>query len=100
MKCNQVVECGIHPPRIGLRPTRNTSSPRICRFFPKFPDKELTITSVLFGSLIQQQLISYVPLVIALRYVLDALRQPLNSKMFRFGMYALEQVCVTLCYKC
>jgi hypothetical protein len=27
------------------------------RFFPKFPDKELTITSVLFGSLIQQQLI-------------------------------------------
>lgn len=33
----------------------------------------------------------------ALRYVLDALRQPFNSKMFRFGMYALEQVCCHCC---
>ena len=44
------------------------------RFFPKYPDKELSITGVLFGSLIQHQLVSFLPLGVALRYVLDALR--------------------------
>eukprot|EP01102_Stenamoeba_stenopodia_P006983 TRINITY_DN1952_c0_g1_i4.p1 TRINITY_DN1952_c0_g1~~TRINITY_DN1952_c0_g1_i4.p1 ORF type:complete len:1011 (-),score=209.50 TRINITY_DN1952_c0_g1_i4:491-3523(-) len=61
------------------------------RFFPKYPDKELRITGVLFGSMIQHQLVSYVPLGIALRYVLDALRKPPNTKFFRFGLYALDQ---------
>lgn len=31
------------------------------------------------------------PLGIALRYVLDALKSPPNSKLFKFGIYALEQ---------
>merc|ERR1712054_350742 len=44
------------------------------RFFPKYPPKELRITGVLFGSLIQHQLVSYLALGIALRYVLDALK--------------------------
>ncbi|RUP46545.1 hypothetical protein BC936DRAFT_146826 [Jimgerdemannia flammicorona] len=61
------------------------------RFFPKYPEKELAITGVLFGSLIQYQLVSYIPLGIALRYVLDALRQPAGSKMFGFGVQALLQ---------
>jgi len=61
------------------------------RFFPKYPDKELRITGVLFGSMIQHQLVAYVPLGIALRYVLDALRKPPNTKFFRFGLYALDQ---------
>jgi len=68
------------------------------RFFSKYPEKELKITGILFGKLIKEQLISSVTLGIALRYVLEALRKPptegLNSptgKMFRFGMYALEQ---------
>lgn len=61
------------------------------RFFPKFPEKELQITAVLFGSLIQHQLISYIPLGMALRYVLEALRKSPPSNMFTFGITALEQ---------
>ena len=61
------------------------------RFFPKYPDKELHITAVLFGALVQHQLVSSVTLGIALRYVLDALRKPLGSKMFTFGLEALNQ---------
>lgn len=65
------------------------------RFFHKYPDKELRITGILFGTLIQHQLVSSITLGIALRYVLEALRkQPVpggSGKMFRFGMYALEQ---------
>ncbi|KAI7854467.1 CCR4-Not complex component, Not1-domain-containing protein [Circinella umbellata] len=60
-------------------------------FFPKYPDKELSITSVLFGALVQNHLVSYVPLGIALRCVLDALRNPVGSKMFNFGVQALTQ---------
>ncbi|RKP10666.1 CCR4-Not complex component, Not1-domain-containing protein [Thamnocephalis sphaerospora] len=61
------------------------------RFFPKYPDKELAITSVLFGSLIRYQLVSYTPFGIALRYVLDALRSSPGSRMFKFGVQALTQ---------
>ncbi|ORZ15115.1 CCR4-Not complex component, Not1-domain-containing protein [Absidia repens] len=60
-------------------------------FFPNYPDKELTITSILFGSLIQHQLVSYVPLGIALRCVLDALGNPPGNKMYNFGTQALAQ---------
>ena len=60
-------------------------------FFPKYPDKELSITSVLFGALVQNHLVSHVPLNIALRCVLDALRNPAGSKMFNFGVQALTQ---------
>ena len=57
------------------------------RFFPKYPDKELRITAVLFGQLVQRQLVSNITLGVALRCVLDALRKPFGSKMFgaRFG---------------
>ena len=69
-------------------------SPRY-RFFHKYPEKELRITGILFGTLIQHQLVSSITLGIALRYVLEALRKPpgggANGKMFRFGMFALEQ---------
>jgi len=68
------------------------------RFFSKYPEKELRITGILFGKLIKEQLVSSITLGIALRYVLEALRKPpgegTNSpagKMFRFGMFALEQ---------
>ncbi|KAG0182584.1 hypothetical protein DFQ29_003364 [Apophysomyces sp. BC1021] len=60
-------------------------------FFPQYPDKELAIAGVLFGSLIQHHLVSYVPLGIALRCVLDALRNPPGTKMFSFGIQALLQ---------
>ncbi|KAJ7514921.1 hypothetical protein O6H91_23G065800 [Diphasiastrum complanatum] len=61
------------------------------RFFPRYPERELRITAVLFGSLIKHQLVDSLPLGIALRCVLDALRKPLDSKMFSFGLTALEQ---------
>ncbi|KAF9430928.1 hypothetical protein BGZ94_002057 [Podila epigama] len=61
------------------------------RFFSTYREKELSITSDLFGALIQHQLVSYIPLGIALRYVLDALRSPPGSKMFNFGAQALRR---------
>lgn len=61
------------------------------RFFASYPDKELNITGILFGKLILHQLISHVPLGIAFRYVLEALRKPSSSKMFKFGVLALDQ---------
>lgn len=61
------------------------------RFFPRYPERELLITGRLFGSLIQHHLVSSITLGIALRYVLEALRKPLRSNMFKFGMCALEQ---------
>lgn len=69
------------------------------RFFSKYPEKELRITGILFGTLIKEQLVSSITLGIALRYVLEALRRPpspgsttsSSGKMFRFGMFALEQ---------
>jgi CCR4-NOT transcription complex subunit 1 len=69
------------------------------RFFAKYPEKELRITGILFGALIQEQLVTAISLGIALRYVLEALRKPpsppgsttSSGKMFKFGMFALEQ---------
>lgn len=60
-------------------------------FFPKYPDKELSMTSILFGSLIQHGLVTNAPLSIALGYVLDSIRHPIGSKMFNFGIQALSQ---------
>ncbi|CAI5975139.1 unnamed protein product [Closterium sp. NIES-65] len=43
------------------------------------------------GSLVKHQLVSSITLGIALRCVLDALKKPSDSKMFSFGVTALEQ---------
>lgn len=65
------------------------------RFFHKYPEKELRITGVLFGQVIQHGLVTGTTLGLALRYVLEALRKqpntPANAKIYRFGLYALEQ---------
>jgi CCR4-NOT transcription complex subunit 1 len=65
------------------------------RFFAQYPEKELRITGVLFGQLIAHQLVVGTTLGVALRCVLEALRKPptapASAKMYRFGMYALEQ---------
>ncbi|CAK9174200.1 unnamed protein product, partial [Ilex paraguariensis] len=60
-------------------------------FFSKYPERQLKIAAVLFGSLIKHQLVNHLTLGIALRAVLDALRKPADSKMFAFGTKALEQ---------
>ncbi|XP_062201118.1 uncharacterized protein LOC133903692 isoform X2 [Phragmites australis] len=61
------------------------------KFFPKFPDTQLKLVAVLFGSVIKHQLVAHLTLGIALRGVLDALRKSIDSKMFMFGTTALEQ---------
>ncbi|KAL1130932.1 hypothetical protein AAG570_012173 [Ranatra chinensis] len=62
------------------------------KFFPQYPEKELLITAQLFGGIIERGLVlDYRELGMALRYVLDALRKPKDSKMFFFGIAALDR---------
>ncbi|XP_055686768.1 CCR4-NOT transcription complex subunit 1 isoform X2 [Lutzomyia longipalpis] len=62
------------------------------RFFPQYPDKELQITAQLFGGMIERSLVAtYVSLGLALRCVFDALRKPEGSKMYYFGITALDR---------
>jgi CCR4-NOT transcription complex subunit 1 len=60
------------------------------KFFQSYyPARELAMTGYLFGSLIQHQLIDYIPLGIAIRYILDALNCPPETNLFKFGVQAL-----------
>ena len=61
------------------------------RFFPNYPERALHITAMLFGQLIHHQLVSSITLGIALRYVMDALKKPSDSSMFKFGLTAINQ---------
>ncbi|XP_062856837.1 CCR4-NOT transcription complex subunit 1 isoform X1 [Trichomycterus rosablanca] len=61
------------------------------RFFPQYPDKELHITACLFGGIIEKGLVTYMALGLALRYVLEALRKPYDTKMYYFGIAALDR---------
>ncbi|KAI4469623.1 ccr4-not transcription complex [Holotrichia oblita] len=62
------------------------------RFFPQYPDKELYITAQLFGGIIERGLVpSYVYQGLALRFVLEALRKSEGSKMYYFGIVALDR---------
>lgn len=61
------------------------------RFFHKYPEKELRVTGKLFGNLIQHELVTNSTLSLALRYVHDALIKPVDSKLFQFGVFALNQ---------
>ncbi|KAK9469971.1 CCR4-NOT core subunit CDC39, partial [Dipodascopsis tothii] len=61
------------------------------RFFPDYPLNALATTAVLFGSIIQFHLIEDIPLSVALRFVLEALKEPPDAKMFKFGLQALLQ---------
>ncbi|KAF8644127.1 hypothetical protein AX16_008656 [Volvariella volvacea WC 439] len=61
------------------------------RFFQLYyPARELAMTAYLFGSLIQHRLIDYIPLGIAIRYVIDALNCPPETNLFKFGIQALS----------
>jgi CCR4-NOT transcription complex subunit 1 len=62
------------------------------KFFQNcYPPRELAMTGYLFGSLIQHQLVDYIPLGIAIRYVLDALQCPPETNLFKFGIQALSR---------
>ena len=56
-----------------------------------YPPRELAMTGYLFGSLIQHQLVDYIPLGIAIRYVLDALQCTPDTNLFKFGIQALSR---------
>ena len=71
------------------------------RFFPKYPKKELQISGILFGSLIDLRLLSGKTLVVAMRLVLEALNKDPKTptsgnnnssleNIFNFGVTALE----------
>ena len=63
------------------------------RFFPKYPEKELRITGMLFGQLIRYDLLPPpTALSTALHHVFDSLRHAAGTKMFMFGMTALDQI--------
>jgi len=53
--------------------------------------RTLQLTGFLVGSLIQRKMISSMALGISLRYVIEALRKPPSSPLFKFGVFALEQ---------
>ncbi|KZT20259.1 Not1-domain-containing protein [Neolentinus lepideus HHB14362 ss-1] len=62
------------------------------KFFQAFyPPRELAMTGYLFGSIIQYELVDYIPLGIAIRYVLDALNCSPESNLFKFGIQALRR---------
>lgn len=61
------------------------------KFFPQYPDKELYTTAQLFGGIVDMGLVpSYVSLGLALRFVLDALKKGEATKMYYFGITALD----------
>lgn len=61
------------------------------RFFSQYAKRELNTTAVLFGGIIEQGLVTYTDLCIALRYVLEALKKAHSSKMYWFGIAALDR---------
>ncbi|KAH9180386.1 Not1-domain-containing protein [Lactarius sanguifluus] len=56
-----------------------------------YPSRELAMTGYLFGSIIQHELVDYIPLGIAIRYVVDALNCPPETNLFKFGLQALSR---------
>lgn len=59
------------------------------KFFHQYPARELAMTGYMFGSIVQMGLLETVPLGIAIRYVLEAIRSPPDSNLFAFGIEAL-----------
>lgn len=61
------------------------------QFFSRYPEKELVLTSFLFGALIQNAIVGGMALGNALRHVLDAVRSPAGTPLNSFGVQALRQ---------
>lgn len=61
------------------------------KFFHTYPSRELALTGKLFGSLILRGLVEGIPLQVAVRFVLDALKSPPEAATsnFTFGIIAL-----------
>jgi CCR4-NOT transcription complex subunit 1 len=61
-----------------------------------YPTRELAMTGYLFGSLIQHQLVEYVALGIAIRYVVDAIQCPPETNLFWHTSIIKVRVATTL----
>ncbi|CEG74711.1 hypothetical protein RMATCC62417_09878 [Rhizopus microsporus] len=60
-------------------------------FFSKYPEKELMVTSKLFGQLIQQDIMPEDQLDSCFLFILDALRSSAQPKMIAFGIDTVKQ---------
>ncbi|ORX44283.1 Not1-domain-containing protein [Hesseltinella vesiculosa] len=61
------------------------------RFFDQYPDNELVVTGEVLGLLAKHRLLHHVQLRLLVQSVVDAVHQPVNSKLFHFGVQALLQ---------
>ena len=57
----------------------------------EYPQKAVEETGTLLGCIIGYDLVTYIPLGVALRYILEALQESSDSKMFQFGVKALSK---------
>jgi CCR4-NOT transcription complex subunit 1 len=55
-----------------------------------YPPQALSVTAVMFGSIINFGFVSSIPLSICLKYVQEALREEPGTKMFHFGVQAIS----------
>ncbi|KIJ69669.1 hypothetical protein HYDPIDRAFT_80338 [Hydnomerulius pinastri MD-312] len=62
------------------------------KFFQSYyPARELAMTGYLFGAIIHHELVDFIPLGIAIRYIVDALSCPPETNLFKFGLQALAR---------
>lgn len=60
------------------------------KFVKAYPAKELTMTGILFGGIIDSRLVKDIPAFVATRYVLDACKTSPNEALYSFGINALS----------
>lgn len=60
--------------------------------YTTYPLEALATTAVLFGGIIAHKLIDHLPLETGLGMILDSVREPPDSNMFKFGLQALLQL--------
>ena len=59
------------------------------RFFPEYPLSALASTSLLFGALLQRDLIQGTTLTVALNFIWESCNQPQDSHLFKFAIQSL-----------
>ncbi|WVQ85274.1 hypothetical protein IAT38_007439 [Cryptococcus sp. DSM 104549] len=60
------------------------------KFVNAYPAKELTMTGLLFGAIIDYRLVKDTPAFVATRYVLDACKASPHEALYQFGIHALS----------
>ncbi|KAL1410914.1 CCR4-NOT core subunit cdc39 [Vanrija albida] len=60
------------------------------KFIKTYPQRELAMTGILFGAIIDYRLVKDTPAFVATRYVLDACKTPPHEPPYQFGISALS----------